>query len=97
MKTKTEFKLNPKQKTAIFAVMGLLVLITGASLVCFFLNLGILGIIVTLSVFVFMFIRFSIAYSQLKDFGYRNRGIEIFKVICPVIYAISFVLNIFSV
>lgn len=97
MKENVEFKLNKKQKNAMAVVMALIVLITVISLVCAFLNLGILGCIATLSVFTFVFIRFLISYSQLKDMGFKSRGIEVFRVVVPIVYVISFVLNVFSI
>ena len=45
--------------------------------------------------FTFVFIRFTSAYAQLRDFGYRNRGIEAFKILCAIVYGVSFILNVF--
>lgn len=90
-----DFTVTKKQKKAMALIIALLVLITVMSLAFAFFRLGIVGCVVTLTVFVFVFIKFSSEYSQLKDFGYRNRGIEIFKVVCAIVYCLSFVLNVF--
>ena len=95
IKENADFGVTKKQKSAMALVIVLLILITAISLAFAFLRLGIVGCVVTLTIFTFVFIKFSSAYAQLKDFGYRNRGIEVFKVVCAIVYGISFILNVF--
>ncbi len=95
MKEKVNLGVTKKQKNAMALIIVLLILITALSLAFAFLRLGIVGCVATLTVFIFVFIKFSGAYAQLRDFGYRNRGIEVFKVVCAIVYCLSFILNVF--